>query len=441
MNQVLKLIGFLLIAVLCSSCQTHTTRLKNLQNSASLEQHWQPLPKLPLDELNKIRNTTQNSEEQGWVSLAIITKQSQSRNELKQALENWQHQYPQHAANAFIELKPSVIVKEPKNIAVLLPLSGENKEYGLAVQKGILAAYYSKPASALSLTFYDTAQNQSANLYEQAAKSGADLIIGPLMEDEINNILSRKITVPTITLDLSAKWSPQPLLFGLSFPEEELAQLTAYKMAKLGYRNVFVIIPKNASAQHLYSIFQQACKTFNMNIIETVEYQDSTSLNETLEKHMLVSGEPTQPQRRQDIDSIFLIADPILGRQAKSLLNYYFAFDLPTFSLPTIYAGPINPQRNHDLDGVIFADHPGILDKGLSVSLQTALRAWPNMNQYRLYFIKGVNAYSTAMNLDKLMLIPELGISEEGTRLLLSKHIIQPEAMWFQFQQGIPQPR
>lgn len=428
MNSAMKLICVFLIAIACSNCTVHSRSYSH--RNTSLESHWVPLSTLSLEELTKLQRSTQDSEQRAWVDLAIEVKKSQNATTLKQALEKWKRQYPQHEANTMIDTHAANFGL-PKNIAVLLPLSGENKDYGLAVQKGILTAYYQTP-SEFSLHFYDTAKAPSSNLYNQALAAGADRVIGPLMNEDINDVISHsKIRVPTLTLDLSSHWSKEPLLFGLSQSLNDLAQETAYTMAHSGYHNVFAIVPNNPEAKSLFAAFQRASKSLNTTIVDLVEYEDRTSLNQALESHMLVTTEgEKEPQRRRDIDSIFLIADPIFGRQAKSLLNYYFAYDVPTYSLYTIYTGTVNPQRDHDLEGILFADEASML-----MPMPTSSTA-----VYRRYFNKGLNAYYTMLNLDTLLLLPGFNLSEGNIQLNLD-HTIQPQIKWFQFQKGIPRAK
>ena len=70
------------------------------------------------------------------------------------------------------------------------------------------------------------------------------------------------------------------------------------------------------------------------------------------------------PRRRNDIDFIFLVADPDAGRQIKPTLAFYFAENIPVYSIPSIYEGTYNPTSNRDLDGVTFVDSPWILRPG-----------------------------------------------------------------------------
>ena len=67
------------------------------------------------------------------------------------------------------------------------------------------------------------------------------------------------------------------------------------------------------------------------------------------------------PRRRNDIDFIFLVADPDAGRQIKPTLAFYFSENIPVYSIPSIYEGTHNPSGNSDLNGITFVDSPWML--------------------------------------------------------------------------------
>ena len=144
------------------------------------------------------------------------------------------------------------------------------------------------------------------------------------------------------------------------------------------------------------------------------------------------------PRRRNDIDFIFLIANPRQGRQIKPTLAFYFAGDLPVYSLPSIYDGQDNQSENNDLNGIVFADAPWMLQESeeLKLEMDTNLRQ-----------VQGQLQRLRAMGVDSFRLYPRLqqfynqGIkSMQGTtgRLSMSKEQrIQRTLDLAQFENGI----
>lgn len=69
------------------------------------------------------------------------------------------------------------------------------------------------------------------------------------------------------------------------------------------------------------------------------------------------------PRRRQDVDFIFLLANPAEGRQIMPTLSINYAGDVPVYAMPSIYDGGSNAAANQDLNGIIFNDAPWILEQ------------------------------------------------------------------------------
>ena len=105
------------------------------------------------------------------------------------------------------------------------------------------------------------------------------------------------------------------------------------------------------------------------------------------------------PRRRSDIDYIFLVANPRQGRQIKPTLAFYFAGNIPVFSMPSIYNGRDNQQEDRDLDGIVFTDAPWILnsDGELKEEINSNLRQ-----------AQGPLQRLRAMGIDSFMLYPRL---------------------------------
>ena len=63
-----------------------------------------------------------------------------------------------------------------------------------------------------------------------------------------------------------------------------------------------------------------------------------------------------EPRRRQDVDAIFMLATPRLGRQIKPLLAFHYAGEIPVYATSDIYEG--TAQSEPDLNGIIFSNLP-----------------------------------------------------------------------------------
>src|SRR5262245_46968515 len=139
----------------------------------------------------------------GWLALAPLT--STSGPELRRSLLGWRQTYPSHpaAAGLLAELLASQRSTEfPSQIALLLPLSSQQRAFALAIQDGFMAAHLkSSNNSSTSVRVYDSARLGSSEAYLQAQLDGADFIVGPLGRAEVDEVIAQAGFVPTLALN------------------------------------------------------------------------------------------------------------------------------------------------------------------------------------------------------------------------------------------------
>lgn len=271
-----------------------------------------------------------------------------------------------------------------KKIALLLPLHGKLAKQGTAIRNGFFAAYYhakqhykEKGWQLPTLNVIDTSQGTIDALYQQAIRKGADLIIGPLSKTNVNKISELDLPVPTLALNRLGKPDRITNLyqFGLS-PIDEARQV-AWKAWRDKRRRVLIIAPANRWGQAITKAFKTSWQRFGGRITKTVLYKKKHNLSKQIRtalgvtqsehrdrqlRHILGKKPRYVPRRRQDVDMIFLVAEQAWAQQIKPLLNFYFAKDIPVYSISAVYDGIPNRRRDKDLDGILFCGMPWTLN-------------------------------------------------------------------------------
>jgi outer membrane PBP1 activator LpoA protein len=164
----------------------------------------------------------------GWLALApiaIIPAEDERRRELLQ----WRTAYRQHPA-AGILLRELLLDESagdaPRQIALLLPLTTAARDNALAIRDGFMAAYIAAGVGkATSVRVYDTGQEGAAAAYLRAQVEGADFVVGPLLRQEVENVVAEAGLVPTLALNYTLT---EPTGFGSIYqfalaPEDEAA--------------------------------------------------------------------------------------------------------------------------------------------------------------------------------------------------------------------------
>jgi len=360
----------------------------------------------------------------------------------------------------------SSISAEPNNIVLMLPLKGGLAATSQAIRNGFLAAYYHerKERPNINIKVVDTTNADIPELYQQALIDGVEVVVGPLTKKEVETVLGiDSLPIPTIALntldDYIYNFAPNLYQFGL-LPQDEAAQV-ATKMLEGGHDHVAVIVPENAWGDKISRVFQAKYEESGGQVIAILNYNDSSSLSEQLcpflaadesklcspkkhrDKKQNISNEP---MRRQDINTIFLVATPDKARQIVPLLKFYYAGDLPFYSISAIYTGVLAPSLDRDIDGVYFCDTPWVLNEPsvFNANLQEINRQiitlWPaSYTNYKRLYALGIDAYNLASKLNVFLNSPQDGFDGASGKLYLdSFNHIYRELKWARFRDGFP---
>lgn len=347
----------------------------------------------------------------------------------------------------------------PKNIALMLPLHGSLASSGQAIKNGFLTAYYDSKSTYPDVTIKiaDTTNANIAELYNQAIANGADVIVGPLTKQEVSALTQLgALKIPVIalnTLDNYQRHTVNNLYqFGL-LPQDEVNDIVT-KLLTNNLTRTAIITQDSPWSNKIAATFAQHYTKNGGHITASLPYAPQENL--TAQICHLITADPTQMcakhvaktnitiQRRQDIDAIFLIATAEKARTIVPLLKFYYAGDLPIYSISSIYSGSSNPNLNQDLNGVNFLDMPWIQNMWLHPKLQAIHNQMyttspESITNHNKLCALGVDAYKLALSLTSLISNPNSGIAGATGTLYLDKYNhIYRKMNWNVIQNGIP---
>lgn len=389
---------------------------------------WDAINSFSSLQLNNFANTADNYQSRGWVELTRVVKsEAYSIRSQLDAITQWRRIWSQHPAAQQLPLQLEKLEQaweqRPKHIALILPLQDSA---GRAIQEGFLSAYYaaldvSRDVPKISV-FDSSNQTTIYPLYDAAVASGADLIIGPLYKQLVNQLQQlHELPVPTLALnyaDESKISSTNLTQFGLA-PEDEIEQ--AVELAwQAGHRNAAIITPQSSDYQRLQQAFANRWTGRGGNLVSQSTFSGDNDYADVIKRLIAIDSSEQRrdrlvqllprssveftPRRRGDIDFIFLIANPREGRQIKPTLAFYFAGDIPVYALPSIYDGLDNQNANQDLNGIIFTDAPWILanyDPLKSITASSLRPAQGPVQRFRAMGIDSFRLYSRLQQFDE----------------------------------------
>lgn len=353
----------------------------------------------------------------------------------------------------------AVLPQQPQKIALLLPMQGQWSGAANAVRNGFFSAYYADSSSskAPSVNVYDTTQGNIASVYAKAVQDGADVVVGPLTKENVQALAqSGDLKVPTIALnniDNPNFHSPRNFFqYGLS-PVDEATQ-AAQKAHNDGRKNIIVIAPQDAWGQSVKQAFIQQWQSQGGTVVTTLDYSPQTNLTKAVGQLLQFSQskqpDPKRPGRqlvqthvRQDFDSVFLVSSPTTARLIKPLLLFYYTGSTPVYSISSVYSGQPAPNRDKDLDGILFCDMPWVLESNgtIDAAKANAAKLWPNsFYQYTKLYAMGMDAYAIVNNLNGLSSSTNHTVpGMTGVLWMDNNHVIHRQLDWAQFQNGLPQ--
>ncbi len=454
---------------LLEAAREHTLRGRYLSDDNAIadnqQQLWNALTQLSAHTLRALRYAPPPDEFSGWMALAEIGKQYQlSRRELQQLADGWRQAYPQHPARQqFIDemlRRSAQLVLQPRQIALLLPLSGRFASAGAAVRDGVIAAYYSAPAEQrINIRVYDTANPAWVQAsYEQALREGADFVVGPLSKESVTALLQREaFPVPTLVLNTVDAYNLPDNLYQLSLSPEEEAQQVAEHAWLLGYSNAGVFVPEGEWGERIEHAFGRRWEELGGAVTTLARYDGSKNdfarplrsllnldLSETRHRRLqALVGQKLhfEPRRREDIDFVFLAAFPRQARLIRPQLKFHHAANLPVLATSHIYSGAVARELDRDMDGVEFGDMPWTLKAATpNQSLRKdagALRV--NDNGLQRLIALGSDTYNVIPALKVLETYPfERFHGETGSLRLDPQRRLSRQLVWARFNGGVP---
>ncbi|MBC9252112.1 hypothetical protein A9179_17715 [Pseudomonas alcaligenes] len=426
--------------------------------SSNHEEIWTLVASLPQSQLQ----SSGDSDLDGWLSLALATKNAGTPDQQLAAIDTWKAQHAQHPAaeqlpQALSKLKE--LVGQPlQKIALLLPESGQLAAVARALRDGFMAAHYQAQQAGQNppqVQLYDSSRLTSLDdFYRQAQADGVQLVIGPLEKPLVKQLSERpQLPLTTLALNYSEAGREAPAqLFQFGLAAEDEAREVARRAWADGMRRAVALVPRGEWGDRVLAAFQQSWQGAGGSLIAAEHVDQPVELAQQIAdlfqlresearakrlQNTLGTAVAGQPARRQDIDFIFLAATPQQAQQIKPTLAFQYAGDVPVYATSHLYTGGANPAQYMDLEGIRFCETPWLLDANDPLRQQVDSQ-WPQAagSLGRLYAM-GVDAYRLAPRLSQLKALPDSRVEGlSGSLSLNASQRVERQLPWAEFHNG-----
>lgn len=375
--------------------------------------------------LREAAQLTADEVTRGWLTLgSLATSTGQQGVGWSNGIFRWREANPGHPALVVIgeaDIFDQELLEYPRQVALLLPLSGRSAAAGKAIQNGFLGAYFAT-ASALddqqSVRIYDVNSDGGASAaYQNAVADGAEFVVGPLLKKNVtelaNDIL---VPVPVLTLNyLPDDTLAPPGLYQFALAPEDEAASAAVRALGDGYTRAVALVPNNDWGRRVLQSFATEFEGLGGTLLDYRSYTpDVQDFSNEIENLMGLSGSVQRyqrmranigtslqfdPRRRQDAEFIFLAAAAGPGRLLKSQLKFHYSGDLPAYSTSSVNS--LDGRSNSDLNGIMFADTPWLVDPQPWIRYlpQTYSEYWPEERRLGRLHAMGYDAYNLIASL------------------------------------------
>jgi outer membrane PBP1 activator LpoA protein len=425
---------------------------------------------LLVSDTNSLRQAAESSGDplvRGWLTLAVLANTTgQQGIGWGNGVINWQQNYVDHPAIDIISdlaLPDDALLNFPRQIALLLPLSGNNAAAGNAIKNGFLGAYFSAVSglgNQQQIRVYDVVESGGARqAYAQAVTDGAEFVVGPLIRSSVAELANEMILpVPVLTLNYLADDVPAPpafYQFALA-PEDEAASAAA-RAIEDGQLRAVALVPANEWGRRVLTSFATEFEALGGTLLDYRNYEPAVqdfafeieglmALSQSMQRYQRLRaniGGPLQfdPRRRQDVDFVFLAADAKAGRLIKSQLKFHYSGELPVYSTSFIYS--LDGRSDSDLNGVMFADTPWIISPPAWIAEYPQLYAtyWPAEKRLTRLHAMGYDAYHLVGGLYATQGQPMATITGATGQLYLANDgRVHRKLAWARFDGGRPLP-
>lgn len=412
------------------------------QKKQLLNDTWKFFSKLSSKDINAILVYEDEITLQGWINLTdaykrnsielktqeddtpeIITEKVQKQSQLlKQAVNDWLIQYPDHPAKNII----SVLTGEPvlnvddanaKKVALLLPLTGSSRIFGDTIRQGYFDAIKFFPQEPQqSIVLLDTTSTEIDVLLRQAKEQNVELIVGPLLKDEVIKIKQLSPSLPVLALnkvDNSSTTASKMCYFALS-PEDE-AQDAADHIYAQNKLKPLLLVPQNDLGQRVAQSFAKKWSELSSDSSQAyVQYfgnKSTLSSGMNRDVGITLTGTPILTNNTEDqsdnFDAVYIYASydeltlikPMIDMAAGRTVGN--SSSLMIYTSSKSHVANASEDFNYDMNHTEYAEIPMIVNYSDNVSEMIPHNIKKNYSLMRLYAM-GIDAWRLANRFNQI---------------------------------------
>lgn len=426
------------------------TLLPSAQQAANHEHIWALVSALKAGQLT----ATGEQDLDGWLELARLSQQG-NLSQQQSAINDWLTRHPEHPAALATPTALSQLlhthIASVSSIALLLPQSGPLASVARALRDGFISAQmHDTNTDAPTVKLYDSSQISSLDaFYQQAQQDGINLVVGPLEKPLVKQLADRaQLPITTLALNYSEAQQNVPAqLYQFGLAAEDEAREAARRARADGFERAVALVPKGEWGERVLRAFDDEFQRLGGTLLDhrlidqpvqlAQQIADLFKLRATAQSSQSLSSTRDQtPERRDDVEFLFLAATPQQAQQVKPTLVFQYVGDVPVYATSHIFAGNLTAAQLQDLDGIRFCETPWLLNSDSELQ-QRFIQQWPQASGSlgRLYAM-GIDAFALSTQLQQLSFGDFAIDGYTGTLRLGDQQRIERQLPWAEIRHG-----
>ena len=209
-----------------------------------------------------------------------------------------------------------------REMAVLLPLSGDNAAIGQSIRTSIHAAILKNAPKTLNVSFYDSASDINETMSDITAKN-TGVIIGPVFANDARTVAQmRPNNIPVLSFTSDATAVGNGVMTMALMPTNSVESIVR-EMKSDGTRHFIIMAPDTKSGHLMAGTAKNAASIYNVPLIGIFYYteNDSESIKNAVSAASMNTTRTTAHTRARQVLSDILINERLTTLE-KSGLNY-----------------------------------------------------------------------------------------------------------------------
>ncbi len=393
----------------------------------------------------------------GWLQLAIYMKTLGSDlPQLQNTLKHWLQENPQHPAALNTPKDITDIldmdIRQPENIALLLPLTGKYANQAALIRDGFILSLMNDDARKenTNFTVIDTNKHSIQDINDTLHKNHIDFIVGPLQKDKVEQLQDAQASsdhpIHTLALNIpeNVQAGYQTCYLTLS-PEQEVAQAAKHIFSE-GYHYPLILAPKGTYGQRVVDAFTKEWKKYSDHDVASSLFGDKSQLQRNINavfglqhsqqniaqiEQLTHLNLQTQPRSRRDIDAVYIVTKSSELTLIKPFIEVAVN---PDTTPPRLFANSTSngaSKQYEDMSGITYSDIPLLIHPDVSVEHQMD-KLWPqDTNGERRLQALGMDAYRLMMELPQMKIVQGYTINgQTGVLSIDDRCLVHRDISW-----------